>query len=60
MNSKTLSKQLNKLGYNLTHEHYGWLIRSNITGFSWSFNTLKDAHRFMVDEKLLVNYIKTT
>lgn len=53
MNSKNLAKRLMKLNYTLTREHYGWLIRSNLTSFSWSFADLKGVQAFTVDEENL-------
>lgn len=53
MNSKNLSKRLQKLNYTLTREHSGWLIRSNLTSFSWSFTDLKGVQRFTTDEENL-------
>jgi hypothetical protein len=53
MNKNNLSKRLQKLGYALTREHFGWLIRSNLTGFSWSFEDLNGVQTFTKDEELI-------
>ena len=53
MNSKNLSKRLGKLKYTLTREYFGWLIRSDLTGFSWSFDDLRGVQKFTVDEESL-------
>jgi hypothetical protein len=53
MNKNNLSKRLQKLGYTLTREHFGWLIRSNLTGFSWSFEDLNGVQTFTKDEELI-------
>lgn len=53
MNSKNLSKRLGKMKYTLTREHFGWLIRSDLTGFSWSFEDLRGVQSFTSDEENL-------
>lgn len=53
MNSKNLSKRLKKLNYILTRERYGWLIRSDLMSFSWSFADLKGVQAFIIDEENL-------
>lgn len=53
MNGKRLAKRLAKMNYTLTREHYGWLIRSNLTSFSWNFADLSGVQAFTVDEENL-------
>jgi len=51
MNSKNLRKRLEKLGYTLGKDIFGWIIISNHTGFEWKYPTLGGVSRFLVDEE---------
>lgn len=57
MNSMQLKKKLRKLGYTLTREHAGWLVRSDKLGYSWSFGNLRDVHTFMIDEENMLKMV---
>ena len=51
MNSKSLRKRLNKLGYRLEKDIFGWVVVSEYLGFEWRFPTLGGVNRFVVDEE---------
>lgn len=53
MNSKRLSKRLDKLGYTLGKDIFGWVIVSVHYGFRWNFPTLVGVNRFVVDEEAM-------
>lgn len=53
MNSKNLNKRLQKLGYTLGRDIFGWIIISIHTGIEWKFPTLAGVNRFIVDEEAL-------
>ena len=57
MNRKRLSKRLEKLGYTLGQDIFGWIVVSIYTGFEWKFPTLGGVNRFVMDEE---NMIKMT
>ena len=51
MNSKNLKKRLEKLGYTLGKDIFGWVVISNLSGFEWKFPPLGGVNRFVVDEE---------
>lgn len=51
MNRKNLAKRLQKLGYALGGDIFGWIVISNHTGFEWKFSTLGGVFRFILDEE---------
>jgi len=50
---KVLSKRLNKLGYTLGRDIFGWVVISTHTGFEWKFPTLGGVNRFILDTESL-------
>ena len=57
MNSKNLRKRLEKLGYTLTKDIFGWVIQSNYYSYSWKFPTLEGVNRFVVDEENMAKVV---
>lgn len=53
MNSKNLRKRLEKLGYRLEKDIFGWIVVSQFLGFEWRFSTLGGVSRFVIDEESL-------
>lgn len=51
MNSKRLAKRLDKMGYRLTSDIFGWVVVSVNYGWEWKFSTLGGVLRFVVDEE---------
>lgn len=49
MDSKILANRLQKLGYTLGKDIFGWIVISNSTGFEWKFPTLGGVNRFVTD-----------
>lgn len=56
MNSKSLNKRLEKIGYTLGKDIFGWIVISNLTKFEYRFSTLGGVNRFLVDEESLAKY----
>lgn len=57
MNSKRLRKRLEKLGYRLEQDIFGWIVVSKVLGFEWRFSTLGGVNRFVVDEQNMAKMI---
>ena len=53
MDSKRLTKRLQKLGYTLGKDIFGWIVISNSTGFEWRFPTLGGVNKFIADTESL-------
>ena len=53
MNSKNLRKRLQKLGYHLGRDIFGWIVISINTGCEWKFPTLGGVNRFIANEEAL-------
>jgi hypothetical protein len=61
MNSKTIEKELRKLGYTLKKTssiEARWMVRSDVLTYHWDFKDLKGVQRFMVDERAMYRYAK--
>ncbi|NDH09419.1 MAG: hypothetical protein EBY16_07390 [Gammaproteobacteria bacterium] len=61
MNSKTIEKELKKLGYTLKKTssiEARWMVSSDVLTYHWDFKDLKGVQRFMVDERALYRYAK--
>lgn len=61
MNSKMISKELKKMGYTLRKTsdiEAKWMVSSDVLTYHWSFKTLRDVERFMVDERSMYRYAK--
>ena len=61
MNSKMISKELNKLGYTLkktSDVEARWMVRSDVLTYHWNFKDLNGVQRFMVDERAMYRYAK--
>lgn len=61
MSSKTIAKELKKLGYTLKRTsdvEARWMVVSDVLDYHWNFKTLESVHRFMVDEKAMYRYAK--
>lgn len=54
MNSKRLSKRLNKMGYRLESDIFGWVVVSMAYGWKWKFPTLGGVLRFVLDEEATI------
>lgn len=61
MDSKTISKELGKMGYTL-HKTWDvearWMVKSNVLTYHWDFKDLKGVERFMRDERALCSLSK--
>ena len=61
MNSKTITKELQKMGYTLRKTwdpEARWMVRSDVLTYHWDFKDLKGVERFMVDERAMYRYAK--
>jgi hypothetical protein len=61
MNSKMISKELNKLGYTLkktSDVEARWMVKSDVLTYHWNFKDLAGVERFMVDERAMYRYAK--
>lgn len=61
MSSKTIAKELKRLGYTLKRTsdvEARWMVVSDVLDYHWNFKTLEGVHRFMVDEKAMYRYAK--
>ena len=59
MNSKSISKELKKLGYTLRRTsdvEARWTVVSDTLTYHWNFKTLTAVQRFMVDERSMHRY----
>ena len=57
MNSKSLAKRLQKLGYTIRRGVSGnWIIGSQHITYVWTFPTLEGVNRFVEDEESWTNY----
>lgn len=62
MDSKTIAKELGKLGYTLKRTsdvEARWMVRSNVLTYHWNFKDLYSVQRFMVDEKAMYRYARS-
>lgn len=54
MNSKTIAKELEKMGYTLkktSDVEARWMVKSKVLTYHWDFKDLNGVRRFMVDER---------
>lgn len=54
MNSKTIARELEKMGYVLkktSDVEARWIVKSNVLTYHWNFKDLSGVRRFMVDER---------
>lgn len=61
MNSKTIAKELRKMGYTLrktNHPDARWMVVSDVLTYHWDFKDLRGVERFMVDERAMYRYAK--
>lgn len=61
MNSKTIAKELEKMGYRLrktSDNEARWMVISNVLTYHWNFKDLNGVRRFMVDEKAMYRYAR--
>ena len=61
MNSKTIAKELRKLGYTLKRTsdvEARWMVCSDVLTYHWDFKNLKGVQRFMADERSMYRYAK--
>jgi hypothetical protein len=61
MNSKMISKELQKMGYTLrktSDVEARWMVRSDVLTYHWNFKDLNGVQRFMVDERAMYRYAK--
>ena len=61
MNSRTIAKELQKMGYTLrktSDVEARWMVRSDVLTYHWDFKDLKGVERFMVDERAMYRYAK--
>lgn len=61
MNSKTIAKELGKMGYTLrktSDTEAKWMVVSDVLTYHWDFKDLRGVERFMVDERAMYRYAK--
>lgn len=61
MNSKTIAKELKKLGYTLRKTwdpEARWMVISDVLTYHWNFKDLNGVRRFMVDERAMYRYAR--
>lgn len=61
MNSKTIAKELQKMGYTLKRTsdvEARWMVSSDVLTYHWNFKHLSGVERFMVDERAMYRYAK--
>lgn len=56
MDRKRLAKRLEKLGYTLGKDIFGWVVYSDYFTYNWKFPTLGGVKRFLQDEENLSKY----
>lgn len=61
MNSKSIAKELEKMGYRLrktSDSEARWMVISNVLTYHWNFKDLNGVRRFMVDERAMYRYAR--
>lgn len=56
MNSKTIAKELKKMGYTLrktSDVEARWMVVSDVLAYHWNFKDLNGVQRFMIDERAM-------
>jgi len=57
MDSKRLGKRLDKIGYRLDRDAFGWIVVSLRGGSDFRFSTLGGVNRFVVDNEATVRHM---
>jgi hypothetical protein len=57
MDSKRLGKRLDKIGYRLDRDVFGWIVVSLRGGSDFRFSTLGGVNRFVVDNEATVRHM---
>lgn len=61
MNSKTIARELKRMGYTLkktSDVEARWMVVSDVLDYHWNFKTLETVRRFTFDEKSMYRYAK--
>lgn len=58
MNKNNLIKRLDKIGYRLDKDIFGWIVVSLRSGSDFRFSTLGGVNRFVIDEEATVRYME--
>lgn len=61
MNSKTIAKKLQTMGYTLRRTsdvEARWMVVSNVLNYHWNYKDLNGVIRFMADEKAMYRYAR--
>lgn len=58
MDRKRIAKRLEKAGFILGQDIFGWIVQDIYTGFERKFSTLGQVNRFLNDEEKMSEYIK--
>lgn len=61
MNSKSVAKELKKMGYTLKRTSSvdaRWMVRSDVLTYHWDFKDLNGVQRFMADERAMYRYAR--
>ena len=58
MNKKNLMKRLDKMGYRLDRDIFGWIVVSLRSASDFRFSTLGGVNRFVTDEEATVRYME--
>lgn len=56
MNSKSLRRRLENMGYRLGKDIFGWVVTWPEMGFTWKFPTLRGVNQFVTDEENLAKH----
>ena len=59
MNKNNLIKRLDKMGYRLDRDTFGWIVVSLRSGSEFRFSTLGGVNRFVIDEEATVRYMES-
>lgn len=59
MNKNNLIKRLDKIGYRLDKDIFGWIVVSLRSGSEFRFSTLSGVNRFVIDEEATVRYMES-
>lgn len=58
MNKKNLTRRLDKIGYRLDRDIFGWIVVSLKSGSDFRFSTLGGVNRFVIDNEATVRYLE--
>lgn len=59
MNKKNIGKRLNKIGFSLYRDIFGWIVIDDSTKFERRFSTLGGVARFVTDEEAMAEWNDT-